>query len=239
MTYRSRFVQIGCVFSGLLAMSAMAAPPIFSDHNRTYGNEVGADICFDVSGGQRCANLNAWEHYDVKGTYQYTGIWVWYSFGRPNLDGWRQSTRWMSCQLSLKAIGAQPNHVTLEAVLHPNGPECDSGGQIEVCDESGNNCVFLQPWGFSDPTVVTGEWIDSLNTSKVVENRIDNFYDPWSETSHRTVTHCNENWGDLMTQGGFSIESGPRIRHFPFQGIDTPGWSFYSLRSCNNNLKAK
>jgi hypothetical protein len=238
MICRTRIVQIGGVVLGLLATSAMAAPPIFSNHSRAYGNDVGANICVDFPWGQRCADLYAWENYDVKGTYQYTGISIWYSYHRPFPEGgWRQGSRWMSCQVGLETITAQPNHVTLEATLHPNGPECESDGFIEECDAFG--FCDTTPWGFNDPTEVTGEWIDPMNTSKAVVNRTDKYYDPWSETSHRTVSHCNESNGDLMTRGGFSIDVGRAIRHFPFEGVDTQGWNHYWLRSCNENFKVK
>jgi len=217
-------------------MSAMANPPINSDHNRSYGNDLGAEICVERPGiqVQRCADLQAWEYYDVKGTYQFTEIEINYWFIRffPE-GGQREGRRSMTCQVGIDAINALPNNVSFDATLHPNGPECSSHGIIEECDALWQ--CETRPWGFSDPTVVTGDWNDPINSSKAVVNRTDNYYDFWTETSHRTVTHCNENWGDMMASGGFSIDD----RHFPFEGMDVPGLSYYSLRSCNNNFKEK
>jgi hypothetical protein len=217
-------------------MSAMANPPIISDHNRNYGNELRGETCVELPGiqVQRCADLQVRENYDVKGTYQFTEIEINYWFIRFLPDGgqrqgWRQTT----CQTGIDAIKAHPNHVSLDATLHPNGPECSSQGMIEECDALWQ-CEF-RPWGFSDVTVVTGEWTDPINTSKAVVNRTGNYYDFWTGMFHRTVTHCNENWGDTMASGGFSI--GPR--YFPFEGMDVPGWSHYSLWSCNNNFKGE
>jgi hypothetical protein len=199
-----------------------------------------AGVCVQVPNRpvERCADVHAWEHYDVKGNYQYTGIWINYRFHRSNPDGsWRNGLADMVCQTGLKTIKANSNHVSLDAVLHPDGPECGSWGMIEDCDPSGN-CV-PQAWGFSNPTIVTGKWLDPMNASKGVVNWRHDYYDPWSETSDRTVEHCNENWGGLMARGGFSIEFGGRSRDFPFEGLDTQGWTDFWVRSCNNNLKVK
>lgn len=154
MTCRSRTTGISGVVLGLVAMSAMAAPPLSSNTSRTYGNEVYANVCTDVP-IQRCADVSAWENYDNR---------------------------------------------------------CDAFW----------NCEWT-PLGFPEPTVVTGEWIKPMNASKAVVNRTDSFYDPWSETSYKTVNHCNENWGDLMSKGGFTFDLGTRVRHFPFEGFDAQG----------------
>lgn len=240
MTCRLRILQLCGATLGLLAMTAVAAPPIFSDNSRAHGNEVMAGVCVQVPNRpvERCVDLHAWEHYDVKGTYQFTGIWINYRVHRSNPDGsWRSIWAEMICQAGLETIKASPNHVSLDAILHPDGPECDSWGIIEDCDQWGN-CV-PQPWGFSDPTVVTGAWIDPMNTSKGVINWQHDFYDPWSETSQKIVEHCNENLGEIMARGGLSLEFGGRIRDIPFEGFDTQGWTQYWLKSCNSNSKVK
>lgn len=240
MNCRSRIIAVSGIFIGLLAVSTSAAPPFPSNNSRTHGNEVYANVCTDNPAIpiQRCADVSAWEHFDNKGSYEFTGIAVSYSFYRPQPEGgWRTGWRWISCQAGLESIKAQPNNVRLDAVLHPDSPECDSWGSIEECDASWN--CEQTPWGFPEPTVITGEWLDPLNTSKAVINRTDSFYDPWSEVFYKTVNHCKENWGDLMSQGGFTIDFATRIRHFPFEGYDTQGWSNFWLRSCNDNFKAK
>lgn len=240
MTSRLRIVRIGVVALSLLAMSAMAAPPFFSNNSRNFGNEVNANVCTynpDIQ-LERCADLYGQEYYDVKGTYQFTGIGMFYSFHRDYADGSsRNGMRSTFCMVGLEAIKAKPNLVTLEAVLDANSPECESWGMVEDCDPWGQ-CIS-GPWEVTEVAVVTGEWIDPTNTSKAVINRTDEFFDPWSETTQRFVTHCNEDWGELMAEGGFTIDFGGRVRDFPFEGYDTQGWSNVWLRSCNENFKAK
>ena len=143
----------------------------------------------------------------------------------------------MSCQTGSEVINAHTNRVTLGAVLDPDNPECHTYGVWVNCDAL-NNCEVAYR-GFENPIEVTGEWIDPINTANVVANHTNNFYDPWSETSYRLMTHCKENGGDMMARGGFSINSAARERYFPFEGFDTQGWSHYWLRSCNENSKEK
>ena len=245
MTCHLRILQLGGVILGFFAISAMAAPPIFSDNSRGHGNEVMASVCVEVPNRpvERCVYVHAWEHYDVKGTYYFTGIYINYRFHRSNPDGsWRSGQALMFCQSDMDTITVGRDYVTIDAVLHPDGPECDSWGMTQSC-AGVDNCEPPEPWRFPDPTVVAGEWIDPINTSKAVINRTHDFLDPWSETSHKIVEHCNENWGDVMARGGFSLEFGTfppnPVRYFPFEGFDTQGWTNSVLRSCNNNSKAK
>ena len=210
MTCRLRMLQFGGVILGLLAMSATAAPPIFSDHSRAHGNEAIASVCVEVPNRpvERCAYIHAWEHYDVKGAHQFTGMYINYKFRRSNNDGsYRYGQAQLFCQTDLETMKADPNHVRIDAILHPDGPECNSWGMIKDCDAN-DDCEPPAPWSFSDPTVVTGEWLDPINTSKVVVNRKNDFFDPWSATSHKTVEHCNESWGDVMSRGGSRSSSG-------------------------------
>jgi hypothetical protein len=217
---------------------AKRSAPMFKDHNRTYGNDVGANVCVDFPGGQRCADLYVWENYDVKGTFQHSDLSIYYWFHRLFPEGgWRQGSRWMSCQVGPDVITAHQNYVALGAMVHPSGPECQSDGFIEECDEF-HNCEW-RPWGFPDPTEITGSWIDPINTSKVIVNQTDDYYDPGSGTSHKSKVHCNESGGQIMTDGGFSIDLGNAIRQFWFDGFDTQGWSHYWLRSCNNRYEEK
>lgn len=240
MISRSRIVPLGGVVLGLLAMSATAAPPFFSNNSRTYGNEASATVCTfnpDIQ-VERCGDLYAQEYYDVQGTYEFTGVGMFYSFHRTAADGTtRHGMRWTFCQVGPEAIKVQPNRVMLEAVLDANSPECESWGMVEDCDPWGY--CESGPWPITEIAVVEGAWLEPLNTSKVVVNRTDNFFDPWSETTQKIVNHCNENWGDVMAQGGFSIDFNGRVREFPFAGFDTQGWSSFWLRSCNDNIKVK
>lgn len=211
---------------------------VFRDHNRIYGNGVGANVCVDFPNSSRCGDLHAWEDYDLKGTFRFTGIDVHYWFIRFFDDGgYRHWWRQMSCQAGPEAINAHTNRVTLEAVLNPDNPECHTYGERVDCDAFGN-CEVTHG-GFESPIEVTGEWINPINTAKVISNHTNTFYDPWSETSHRSMMHCNENGGDMMTRGGFSINSAFRDRHFSFDGFDTQGWSHYWLRSCNDDHTQK
>lgn len=240
MNCRYQIARFGGITLGLLAMSALAAPPFISNNTRTYGNEVYAYVCNENPDIQltRCTDVYAAENYDVKGTYEYTDVWFYYSFHRVYDDGsWRQGTRWYSCQMGLDAIKKQGNHVTLNVVLDAYSPECDTWGTVENCEPMGP-CV-PEPWTHTEYGVVTGEWLDPINSSKVVVNRVDTYFDPWSETTQKIVNHCNEDWGDLMAQGGLFVQFGERVREFPFTGFDTQGWSAFWLRSCNENVKVK
>jgi hypothetical protein len=214
-----------------LGRHGMRPNPIFRDQSRTYGHEVGASVCVNLPhlNLDRCADPYASENYDAKGTYQYTDLWINYGIQRIYPDGSSAyAWRWMSCQVGLDAIEVQPIRVTLAAMPNPNTPECFSDGFREDCDPFGNCEVSW--WGYTGPTEVTGEWMEPLNTTKAVVNQTSESYDPWSDTFSRTVTHCNERGGDLMTRGGFAIGN----REFPFEGIATQGCSFYGLRSCND-----
>jgi len=212
--------------------------PVFRDHNRIYGNSVGANVCVDFLNSSRCGDLHAWEDYDLKGTFRFTGIGVHYWFIRFFDDGgYRHWWRQMSCQAGPEVINAHTNRVTLAAVLHPDNPECHTYGERVDCDAF-DNCEVTHR-GFENPIEVTGEWINPINTAKVIANHTNDFYDPWSETFYRSMMHCNENGGDMMARGGFSINSASRERYFPFEGFDTQGWSNYWLRSCNNDNKQK
>jgi len=211
---------------------------VFHEHNRVYGNSVSADVCVDVPERQfhRCGNLFAWEDYDLKGKFQFTGIDINYWFIRFFDDGgYRTWWRWIFCQAGPGSIAAHTNGVTLGAVLDPDSSECETYGERVDCDAFGN-CDYAQR-GFENPVEVTGEWTQPTNTAKRVMNETNTFYDPWSETEQRSMVHCRENGGDMMKLGGFNI--GPRARYFPFDGYATQGWSNFWLRSCNNDYKQK
>lgn len=208
--------------------------PLSSFHNRMYGNDVGADICVEIPGGHRCSFLWAWDNYDVKGEFEDSNVDINYWFHRflPG-GGWREGWRWISCRVGAGAIKANPNRVTLQTLLDPENPECYSDGYILRCDEF-HNCNE-QPWGLMEPTEVTGEWLDPIDTSKAVVSHENTFYDPWSNTYHQVRRNCNERTGGLMEDGGFSIGT----RHFPFRGFGTQGWSHYWVRACNDHEKVR
>ena len=175
---------------------------VFRDHNRIYGNSVMADVCVDAPPRNRCAFLHAWEDYDMQGTFQFTGIYIDYWFSRLRDDGsYVEWWRTMLCQTGPELIKAHTNHPTLDAVLNPNISECETSGWRVDCDPSGN--CNSAPRGFENPLEVTGEWIQAINTWKAVENQTNTSYDPGSETSHRSMMHCNKNGGDMMARGGF------------------------------------
>ena len=211
---------------------------MFKDHNRTYGNDVGANVCVDIPNGQRCADLYAWENYDVHGTFQHTDLSFYYWFHRffPE-GGWRQGSRWLSCEVGPDAIRAHQNHVTLGVTVNPSNPGCFVDGYIEECDAQ-FNCTW-QPWSFPDGTVITGNWIKPINTSKAIVNQTDSVYDPWFDRTYKSAIHCNETGGQMMADGGFILEIGSRVRSFWFDGFDTQGWSHYWLRSCNDRHEEK
>jgi len=224
-------IRIGGVVAALLAINATAAPPIFNEQNRSYGNSVSAGICYDILNGYICRDLYAWENYDVKGSYQFTEARISISRYRSDpADGsWSNSWRYLSCPIDKQALVANPNGVTLETTLDPAGAGCYSHDYIETCDPT-NGCQ-TEPWPFPGPMDVAGEWADpfSYGQSKIIQNGTN--YDGWSDSTSKYAQHCEQRWGDAMQSGGFS----EGIRSFQFTGPGGPAWSNYSLSSCNNH----
>ena len=121
-----RTVWAGGLLTALLATSATAAPPVFNNQSRAYGNWGAAGVCYEITNGYVCRDVNAGEEYDVKGTYDYTQasatIYRWVS--DPSDGSWSSGWRYVSCPVDQKAIGAHPNGVTLEVFLDPEAPGC-------------------------------------------------------------------------------------------------------------------
>jgi hypothetical protein len=231
MTHHSPLIWISGFIAAFLAMSATAGPPVFSDHNRIYGNSVGAGKCDPLPNGYRCRHLHAWENYDVKGEYQYTEVVISFDFRRDFSDGsWVAGNRHLVCPVDQEAISVLPNHVSLAVTLDPAAPGCYSGGERTTFDPI-IGIPQTTPWGYSDPREVVGEWLDPMNYSNSISNRRERFHDGWSDTSGTAVRNCKESFGDLMQDGGFS--TGPQFH--PFEGSEGPAWSFFQTMTCNEN----
>ncbi len=226
----------GVVVAACMATSATAGPPTIHDNNRTYGNSMGGDRCDTFDNLYRCVNVYASQNYDVKGTFQYTEVAISLYTHRSFDDGsWTERWRQLNCVVDESAITARPDAVTLEVVLDPNAPGCYSDGQMVTWDPV--NGYTFEPAAWTDPRPVRGEWLDPMSYSKSVSTRRDSYYDGWSDTESSAVNHCNEFHGDLMKAGGFSL--GIADRWYAFEGVDTPGWSFFQTMNCNANNKQK
>lgn len=238
MTNQSRNIWIGGVIAAFVAMSATAGPPIFHDQNRNFGNSLGAGRCEPIPNGYRCVDVSAWENYDVKGGFQFTEAAISFNVHRDFGDGsWMDAYRYLVCPVDQKAISVLPNSASLEATLDPSAPGCYSDGQRVTWDPINGYQFF--PYGYPGPRKVSGEWLDPTAYSNSVSNRRDKFHDGWTDTTSTMVINCKESYGDLMKNGGFSIDNFDSIVFFPFEGIDTPGWSYYQTMSCNDNNMQK
>lgn len=230
-----RRIWIGGIVAALLGITAAAAPPIFNEQNRSYGNSAGAGICYEILNGYICRDLYVSENYDVKGSYQFTeaAISIYRYRSDPDDGSWSNSWRYLSCPIDKEALVAHPNGVTLEATLDPEGPGCYAFDYMESCDPS-NGCQ-VGSWPFPGPTDVTAEWADpfSYGQSKMIQSGTN--YDGWSDSTSKYAQQCEQRWGDAMRSGGFTEGA----RSFQFTGPEGPAWSNYSLSSCNDHNMQK
>lgn len=225
---------VGGLIAAFLAISAVAGPPLIHDGSRTYGNSMGGDRCDTIGNLYRCVGVHAWENYDVKGTFEFTEVAIsLYTYRSFDDGGWSEGWRSLACPVDKNAIVVHPNKLTLAAVLDPSAPGCYSQGQRVTWDPVDGYSV--EPFDWTEPRSVTGEWADPLSYSKSISTHRDSFYDGWSDTDNTAVRHCNESFGDLMKEGGFSF--GISNRWYAFEGVDTPGWSYFQTISCNENHK--
>lgn len=233
MSLSLRTVWTGGVIAALLATSAMAAPPAFKEQSRIYGNWVTGSSCNQIENGTFCRDVSAWENYDVKGAFEYTEASIntyRYQYD-PNDGSYTFGYRFLSCPVDRKAISANSNRVTLEAVLDPNSPGCYAYGYIESWDPI--NDYRFEPWSYPGLMNIAGEWLDPFNYGESISNQKNSYHDGWSGTITNTVGQCKYKWGEFMRAGGFSINQ----RSFAFEGPGGPAWSYYSLSSCNSNSK--
>ena len=228
-----RTIWTGGVIAAFLATAATAAPPVFKEQNRTYGNSVNASSCNDIENGNICRNVWASENYDVKGMYEYTEASIDSSRYQYNPDdgSYSYGYRHLSCPISQKAISATQKGATLEVVLDPSAPECYSYGYMESCDPV-NGCQY-DSWLYSVPMAISGEWFDPFNYGESISNQKNSNFDGWSEVTTNTNEHCKYSWGDAMRAGGFSINA----RSWAFEGPYGPAWGGFNLSSCNSNNK--
>lgn len=235
MSLYLRTALSGALVAALLGTSAAAAPPVFKEQNRIYGNSVHGSLCNAIENGTFCRDLSAWENYDVKGTYEYTEAAISnsrYTYD-PSDESWSNTYRYLSCPIDRKALSANPNRVTLEAVLDPSAPGCYSYGYIESWDPI--NGYQFEPFSYPGPMTVSGEWLDPFNYGESSSNQRNSYYDGWSGVTTKTVDNCKYSWGDAMQAGGFSINQ----RSYAFEGPYGPAWSNYYLSSCNSNTNQR
>lgn len=235
MSLYLRTAWTGAAIAALVTMSATAAPPVFNNQNRAYGNSVGAGICYDITNGYVCRDISAWEDYDVKGTYDYTraSATVYRWLYDPSDGSWSNGWRFVSCPVDQEVISARPNGATLEVILDPEVPGCDSYSYLESWDPV--NGYQYQPWPFPAPVEITGEWLDPFSYGKWAINQKGTTYDGWSGTTSTSSLQCNQRWGDLMRSGGFSMNN----RTWAFEGPGGLAWSNFSTNSCNSHSKQR
>ena len=225
----------GGVVAALLAASATAAPPVYKQQNRIYGNSAYGASCTDIFNGSFCRDVVAYENYDVKGTFEYTEVAISNSRNvyDPTDGSYSFGYRYLSCPVDRQALSADKDAVSLEAMLDPSAPGCNSGGYIESWDPV--NGPQYQEWVFPVVMHVTGEWLDPFYYYESLSNQKNTYYDGWSGTTTKNVEHCRYLSGDWMRAGGFSINA----RSWAFEGPDGPAWSGFSLSSCNSNNKQR
>lgn len=224
-------VWLGGAIAFLLTMSAMAGPPIVNMQNRSYGNSVSANTCYDIENGFVCRYLDAWENYDVKGSFEYSeAAMATYRYTWDPEDGsWESGYRYLGCPIDEKAITVHKIGATLAATLDPEGLGCNSYGYLESWDPV--NEYQSVPWSFPGPREVSGEWADPFSYMQSIAIHKDTYYDGWSETRSTGAQQCHHIWGDMMTRGGFSIG----IRSYAFEGPEGQAWGGFSLNSCNEH----
>ena len=218
--------------SAFVTISATAAPPIFNNHNRSYGNWVDGGSCTDIPNGYRCRSIQVWENYDVKGTFQYTeaSFSAWRYEYDPSDGSWEEAWRTLNCPVDQKAISAHPSRVTFEATLDPDQLGCYQWGERHTWDPVNGDQWF--PFAFDPgPRAIAGEWIDPFSFGTSMWNQKDSYHDGWSGATSTAIYQCQGKWGDMMTRGGFSINN----RFYAFEGPDGPTWSSYNVSSCNDH----
>jgi hypothetical protein len=231
MTICLRRVWAAGLIAGVLAMSALAAPPEVNYQGRMYGNWLGGSLCSEIVNGTFCRDLFAVENYDVKGTYEYTEASLTHTRNQydPSDGSWTNGWRYLSCPVDKKAISAHGNSATFEATLDPDAPGCYSYGSMESWDPI--NGYQYEPWVFPVPMNVVGKWIDPFNHGRETMKIKETSYDGWTDTSGKFDRYCTRNWGELMRDGGFSVND----RVYPFEGPEGPAMSYFSLNSCNTH----
>lgn len=220
------------VIAACLAVTAMADPPEFKSQSRGYINTVEAQSCDEVVNGVFCRHLNAWENFDVKGTFQsiYATIYSWRQHYDPSDGSWSSGSRYLSCPIDREALSVDVHGAQLETTLDPQGIGCYSTGYITSWDPiNGEQTV---PWSYPGPMVVTGEWADPFSYSKSVLIENGTYYDGWTGMTSKYGQQCNRRWGEWMRSGGFSIGA----RSWEFAGPEGSVWSQYYLGSCNDRL---
>lgn len=234
---RSRISRVCGVLAAFLAIAASADPPMFKMVNRSYGNSVDAGSCTYLDNAYRCRAIQAWENYDVKGTFEYTeaSFQTWSYEYDPSDGSYEERWRVLTCPVDEKSISAHPNRVTTEVALDTEAPGCYQWGELHSWDPINGDQWF--PYAFAPGIrVIAGEWLDPFSYGSSMWNQNDTYYDGSSGMTSQGVHHCKGKWGDMMTHGGFST-TGPsgRTSFYEFDGPDGAAWSSYNVSSCNDN----
>ena len=218
-----------------IAIAASANPPMYKFNSRSYGNLAAAGGCSDFDGGYRCRNVQVWENYDVKGTYEYTEVFYqneryWWD---PDSDAYDHRWRYIVCPVDQKSIAALPKRVTIDIVINPEDPGCYQDGWHYGYDP--DTGYYSEPFGFTGIWAIEGEWMKPFSYGSSVWNEKSKSYDGWSETTFHGVHHCNSRWGELMTSGGWSVSTpNGRTFFYGFEGPYGPMWSYFNVSSCND-----
>ncbi|MDH3431844.1 MAG: hypothetical protein OEQ14_17735 [Gammaproteobacteria bacterium] len=233
---RSPTLWICGVIVGSMAISASADPPSFKLSNRTYGNWVDGGSCTYLEDGYRCRSIQAWENYDVKGTFEYTeaSFNSWRYDYDPSDGSYEEGWHVLTCPVDQKAISANPNSVTIKVALDPDAPGCYQWGDLHTWDPVNGDQWF--PFPFTPGTrEIEGEWVDPFSFGSSMWNQKDTYFDGWSGMTSSALHRCKGTWGDMMTRGGFTLTTPLRTRFYAFEGPDGPAWSSYNVSSCNDN----
>lgn len=218
-----------------IAIAASANPPMYKFNSRSYGNYAAGGLCSDAYGGYRCREVQVWENYDVKGTYEYTEVFFQNErhFWDPNGPAYDHYWRYIVCPVDEKSIAAHPKRVTIDIVFDADDPGCYQYGYRYGYDPSSG--YYSYTFGFEGIWAIEGEWLDPFSYGTSVWNQNDTFYDGWSETTYKGVHHCNSRWGELMASGGWSVTTPTgRTFSYPFDGPFGNAWSFFNVNSCND-----
>ncbi len=230
----SRKVWVGAIVTAFIATTATAGPPTYSNQNRTYGSWVVGASCTPLPNGYRCREIQVSENYDVKGTYEFTEgmLHAWSYQEDPEAGSWEHGERFLTCPIDQKSISAHPNRVAVDFMLDTEALGCNNWGYLDTYDP--DNGYQSQPLLFpSGQRAIAGEWMDPFSYDNSTSNNKGSFHNGWSNMTSSYVNHCKNTWGDLMTRGGFSINT----RFYAFEGTEGSTWSAYWISSCNENNK--
>jgi len=211
-----------CCMLLLLWASAEASPPFYPDQNRAYDTWVsGEDIQWSGDSYHRISIFAA-EKYDVIGDYESSRVSIQDYLVEYLPVGRRVTYRSLWCPVSRDALFASKLWSEFTASVDSESASCDNQGYICEYDQpTGENCV---PYGYSGIVEIHGYW--DYATWRSEANVVRRFRDVWGES---WMTICQENTGEWMRVGGFSIDD----LYVPF--ASGTAYSDYQVKTCNEN----